>query len=250
MSTLFNVQIPCDGCGARVVVRVADSLNANRMPEARTWVLERTLFRERCTCGAHVLAIHPFLYADFDRGLWIHVMSEDQRPHYHAREPEVLAAHRAAFDTATGPRFLDALGAMVTPRLVYGYEELREKLIAADERLDDALVEAMKLEILVSRPELIRQGVMLLTLDSTDEASLRFRAHHFRPTGAPADREVHHVIGSVLGEIAVSRALYAALAEKRDAVRDSYPSLFDGVYVNVQRYRFEPAPPAPEPINA
>jgi len=230
MSTLFGAEFCCAACGAIVSVRVADSLNANRMPEARRWVLDRTLFQQRCPCGRTVTAIQPFLYADFERGLWLQVLPEDQRPAYHRHEIEVFAAYRDAFDPATGPRFIDALGAMVTPRVVYGYEELREKLVAADAALDDAVIEALKLELLVGQPELLRRGIVLLTLDAADSRSLQFRAYGF-PPGGP---------GEIVGELDVARATYDQLAERAALVRDSYPSLFDGIYVNVQRYRHEP----------
>jgi CpXC protein len=232
VSTLYTTAFRCADCGATLDVRVADSLNANRLPEARQWVLDRTLFQQPCACGRAVTAIHPFLYADFDRGLWIQVLPEDQRPRYHASESDVLAAYRAAFDPTRGPNFIAALGALVAPRVVYGYEELREKVVAADAALDDALVEALKLEVLAGQPELLRRGVALLTLDAVDERTLSFRAYGF-PPGGP---------GQILGEIGVARALYAALAARAADVRDSYPPLFAGVYVNVQRYRFEPAP--------
>jgi hypothetical protein len=232
VSTIYSAAFRCVDCGAVLDVRVADSLNANRLPEARQWVLDRTLFQQPCACGRAVTAIHPFLYADFDRGLWLQVLPEDDRPAYHAHETEVLAAYRAAFDPETGPRFIEALASMVTPRVVYGYEELREKVVGADAALDDAIVEALKLEILVGHPELLRRGVVLLTLDGADPESLQFRAYGF-PPGGP---------GEILGEIAVARATYDELAERTAIVRDSYPALFDGVYVNVQRYRFEPEP--------
>jgi hypothetical protein len=234
MSTLYTTAFRCVGCGAAVDVRVADSLNANRLPEARQWVLDRTLFQQCCACGCTVTAIHPFLYADFDHGLWIQVQPEDQRPAYHASERDVLAAYRAAFDPARGPNFISAFGALVAPRLVYGYEELREKIVAADAQLDDSLIEALKLEVLAGQPELLRRGVVLLTLDAVDDSALRFRAYAF-PPGSP---------GEILGEIGVARTLYAALAECTAAVRGSYPALFERVYVNIQRYRFEPEPAA------
>jgi hypothetical protein len=233
MSTTYHTAFHCVDCGAAVDVRVADSLNANRLPEARRWVLDRTLFQHPCVCGRTVTAIHPFLYVDFDRGLWVQVLPEDERPAYHAREPEVVAAYRTAFDPGSGPRFVASLGSLVTPRLVYGYEELREKVMAGDAALDDALVEALKLEILATQPDLLRRGVMLLTLDSADAQTVRFGAYGF-PPGGP---------GELLGDVTVPRAMYDALAARKAAVRDSYPSLFEGVYVNVQRYRFEPASP-------
>jgi hypothetical protein len=232
VSTIYSAPFRCVDCGAVLDVRVADSLNANRLPEARRWVLDRTLFQHECACGRAVTAIHPFLYADFERGLWLQVLPEDRRPGYHADEPQVVAAYRAAFDRETGPRFIAALGAMVTPRVVYGYEELREKLVCADAALDDALVEALKLEVLVAEPELLRRGVVLLTLDGADPQALHFRAYGF-PAGGT---------GEIIGEMAVARAAYDALAARAASVRDSYPALFAGVYVNVQRYRFEPEP--------
>src|SRR5262249_3930895 len=204
VSTLYTTAFRCGDCGAAVDIRVADSLNANRLPEARQWVLDRTLFQARCACGRTVTAIHPFLYADFDRGLWIQVQPEDQRPAYHASERDVLAAYRAAFDRARGPKFIGALGALVVPRLVYGYEELREKIVAADARLDDSLVEALKLEVLVGQPELLRRGVVLLTLDSVDDDAVTFRAYAFPPDGP----------GEIVGDIGVARTLYNALAER------------------------------------
>jgi hypothetical protein len=230
MSTIYSAAFRCADCGAVLDVRVADSLNANRLPEARRWVLDRTLFQQPCACGRTVTAIHPFLYADFDRGLWLQVLPEDERPGYHADEDNVLAAYRAAFDPATGPRFIEALGTMVAPRVVYGHEELREKVVGADAGLDDAIVEALKLEVLVGHPELLQRGVVLLTLDGADAGALRFRAYGF-PPGGP---------GEILGEISVARTTYDELAERTVLVRDSYPALFDGVYVNIQRYRFEP----------
>ena len=230
MSTIYSAAFRCADCGAVLDVRVADSLNANRLPEARQWVLDRTLFQHACPCGRTITAIQPFLYADFDRGLWLQVLPEDQRPTYHRHEREVLAAYRDAFDPATGPRFIDALGAMVTPRVVYGYEELREKVVAADAALHDAMVEALKLELLVGQPELLQRGIVLLTLDDADPHVLQFRGYGF-PPGGP---------GEIRAELTVARATYDELIERAALVRDSYPSLFDGVYVNVQRYRHEP----------
>jgi hypothetical protein len=237
MSTIYSTDFRCSDCGATTSVRVADSLNANRLPEARLWVLDRTLFQAPCTCGRTITAIHPFLYADFERGLWVQCLTEDSRPAYREREPEVVAAYHAAFDTTKGPRFLSSLGALVTPRIAYGYEELREKVVAADAKLDDAMVEALKLEVLATHPDLLRMGVTLLTLDAVGDDGLRFRAYAF-PEDGP---------GQILGEIVVPRAVYDSLAGQAASVRGAYPQLFDGVYVNVQRYRFEPtaAPPAP-----
>src|SRR5205807_2297467 len=138
MSTIYSTLFRCVECSAQIFVRVADSLNANRLPEARQWVLDRTLFQTPCECGRTLTALHPFLYADFDRGLWIQVLLEDQRP--------------------------------------------------------------------------------------------RFRTYYFAPDEP----------GRILGDVVVPRSFYDALAARGAVIRDAYRSLFEGLYVNVQRYRFEP----------
>jgi hypothetical protein len=230
MSGVSGAGVTCLACGAMLDVRIADSVSTERTPEARGCVLDRTLFQAPCACGRLVSAPHPLLYVDFEHGLWVQVLPEDERPRYHGHEAEVAAAYRTAFDTRQFPRFVAVLGQMVRPRLVFGHEELREKVVGAGAGLDDGVVEVAKLELLAGHSELLRQGVMLLTLDAVDARGLGFRAYRFAP-GEP---------GEILGEVVAPRTLYDGLAARRDQLRDAYPSLFDAVYVNVQRYRFEP----------
>jgi hypothetical protein len=227
MSTLYHTAITCPACGVSQQVEIADSLNANRMPQCRDWVLERALFRATCACGEALVVLHPLLYVDFDRGLWIQVAMEPDRPNFAALEALALDAFRQAFDPTSFPA-LSAFSAMVRPRVVFGYEELREKVVAADAGLDDALVEALKLEILVARPDLLHDGVeQIVLVDASD--NLRFEL--FAP-GADGDPEPYGVLD-------VARSGYESIAARRDHVRRMMPRLFDGTYVHVARYRFQ-----------
>lgn len=229
MSTLYASQIECAGCGEPLSVRLADSLNANRMPEARRWVLERSLLTVSCgECGQRTTAVKPLLYTDFERGLWIQVMPEQDRPGFEPLERDVRAGFAAAFDTGTFPRFVQILGARLQPRVAFGYEELREKVVAADAGLLDTLVEVLKLELFVVNPEILRAGAELLTLDAADEERLRFYFHVFPPGRA----------GEITGELTVARGAYEALVADIEHVRRCHPALFEGVYVNALRYRF------------
>jgi hypothetical protein len=232
MSTLYNAPVTCSSCGHVVFVEVADSLNANRMPAARERVLARELFTMDCACGRRITAIHNVLYVDFERALWVQVAPEEERTRYPELEGGVLAAYREAFDPATYPKALAALGAMVRPRLAFGYEELREKVVAADAAIDDALLEVLKLELLVARPDLLTDGVELLVLTAADDKVLRLDLHSF----GGGD-------GQVIGELVVARAGYESLVVRRAGVAPTYRGLFERPYVNTARYRFAPEIP-------
>jgi len=232
MSTLYNAPVTCSSCGHVVFVEVADSLNANRMPAAREQVLARALFTADCACGRRITAIHNVLYVDFERGLWVQVAPEEERVRYPELEGGALTAYREAFDPATYPKAIAALGAMVRPRLAFGYEELREKVVAADAGLDDAMLEVLKLELLVARPDLLTDGVELLVLTAADDDVLRLDMHSF----AGGD-------GEVIGELEVARGGYESLVAHRAEVESTYPGLFERPYVNIARYRFAPEVP-------
>jgi hypothetical protein len=228
MSTLYSGTIPCGGCGAPVAVPLADSLNANRMPAARDWVLERTLMTATCTCGAQTTAIQPVLYVDFERKLWIQAVEDDRRPAFPACEAEVRTQFAEAFDTTRFPAFIAVWRDQIQPRVVFGYEELREKVVAADHDLDDAILEVLKLELLVAQPHLVRGGVQVLLLEKVVDDALRFR-------GLTFDRDGRAQLGA---ELDVRRSAHDGLAARRDELARTYPALFGGCYVNAQRYRF------------
>lgn len=227
MSTIYSAPVTCSVCGHQQMVEIADSLNANRMPAAREQVLARTLFGVTCECGRRITAIHKVLYVDFDRGLWIQVANEEERPGYVALEPAVLGAFAEAFDTDRYPKAIAALAAMVRPRLVFGYEELREKVVAADAGIDDCLLEALKLELLAARPDLLVDGVEVIMLASADDRALHFDLYAF-PGGE----------GQLAGELVIARSGYDGAVARRQVVAETHPRLFDGPYVNIARYRF------------
>jgi len=226
MSTTYAAPVTCSACGLELMIDVADSLNANRMPDARRWVVERTLFSATCRCGRRITAVKDLLYVDFEHGLWLQVANEVERPRFAAFEPEVTAAFAQAFDAERGPAAITALAAMVRPLLVFGYEELREKVVAAAAALDDSLIEALKLELLVARPDLLTDGVEVMLLASADEGALHFDLYRVRDGGG------------LFGELVVRRDAYDSIASRRDSVAETYPSLFTAPYVNIARYRF------------
>ncbi|MBL9018232.1 MAG: hypothetical protein JNL83_28855 [Myxococcales bacterium] len=227
MSTRYTIDVTCTRCGRLDRVEVADSYSVDRLPAVREWVLARTLMSTPCACGSRIEVDKPLLYSDVERGWWIQVVSPDRRPMYEVCETETRAEFTSVFDPSIFPPAIAALGAQLRVRVVFGHEELREKVLCADHDLDDALVEILKLELLVARPELLAAGVDILVLDGIVDRALSL-------VGLAADKRGQY---HPAGEVRVARSAYDSLRSRRDELVTIYPALFGGTYVNALRYR-------------
>lgn len=138
-------------------------------------------------------------------------------------ESETRREFASSFDPSTFPKAVAAIGERLHVRVVFGHEELREKVLCADLGLDDVLVEILKLELLVARPELLAGGVGILVLDGMVDDALAL----------VADEDGHY---QAAGEVRVARRAHDALAARRDELAATYPALFGGTYVNALRY--------------
>ncbi len=227
MSTRYTTDVDCARCGKTNQVAIADSYSVDRLPAVREWVLGRTLMSTACTCGLRVEVEKPLLYSDIARGWWIQIATTDRRLEYEACEGETRAEFASVFDPSTFPKAVAAIGERLRVRVVFGREELREKVLCADHGLDDVLVEILKLEVLVARPELLERGVEILVLDGVVDGALALVA-------LALDERGHY---EAAGEVRVSRSAHDSLVARRDELAVTYPALFDGTYVNALRYR-------------
>lgn len=152
MSTWFDREVRCPACALDQQARLAEGVHVARAPEVRTQLLARTFHAVTCRgCGEVFVAQRPLVYTDMDRKHWIHAMLEDERP----RWPEFEAAVDVVFDRAfTGAPVARELAQRMKRRLVFGYEELREKLVIWAAGLDDAALECVKLELIRREPAL------------------------------------------------------------------------------------------------
>lgn len=233
MSTVHPARTICPHCAHAFDIQLYDSLSVLRLPAVRERVLDRTLHAFTCPgCRGHVTVTEPVLYTDFDRGLWIACVPEDERPRLAEHEQAVCATFADAFDPDRSPPIVQELRRDMQLRLVFGYEELREKVVCADHGLDDAVVELLKEQVLVGHPWLLRDGVRLLRLDAVTDEGLELALLRL----AEDDRERR-------AEVAVApREIYEVMADARDALEADNPCLFAGPYVNLMRYRLEPRP--------
>lgn len=235
MSLTGSERVTCV-CGAPVEVTLADSINAVRHPHLRAMVLERRLHRFECgTCGRILAFDKPLSYVDVERRQFLHVAP---RAELH-RAAELVELTRSLYARAfsVGPEAMQAEGSGYFVRLCFGYEELREKLLAFDHGLNDLVLEVLKCELLAAEPSLLASGVLTLFLEAVrDDGSLELRPERLSPTaeatGAPAS-------------ITVQRAFYDHLAARYPEVLARRPQLASGPHVSLLRLLDWPAPAVP-----
>jgi hypothetical protein len=217
MSSWKAQPVACPRCGAEQTVQIARGLHISRLPAVRRQILDGTFHRFPCPgCGQVIRVDCPLAYTDFRRGHWIHVGLPDELPRWRAIETETLAL----FDrtVARGPAVLRAAAAGFLVRVVFGYEELREKLLLLDAGLDDGIVECLKLHVLAAHAATLGPRDRLL-VDELDEAG----GLVMRRPGDPALR--FDADAATLAWHLARRAPYQA----------RFPELFEGGFVSASR---------------
>lgn len=144
MSTFLPATAGCPRCGHRFDVEMPLGLHAERVPALRDDILAGRLQRFTCPRCTHAVRTEPsLLYTDFDRRHWLVAV-----PHHALAWRGALAAQiTGQFDTHMRhncPAMVAEWADDFTVRLVFGYEGLRDKLVAFDAGLDDRLVEVLK----------------------------------------------------------------------------------------------------------
>lgn len=167
--SLMHPYTVTDREGRRHAATLADCLNVQRTPAARQQVLDRQLHRVAVEGGA-LQVEKAFVYLDRARGQAFLV----QPPRERYRHADASAALQRMLGELP-----DGMGAPLRQRrVVFGLEELREKLVAADAGLDDRAVELMKAAIVHDHPVLLARARLRLSLDHVDARGAHFVASY------------------------------------------------------------------------
>jgi hypothetical protein len=144
MSITVLRAIPCRACGRDVHALTIESANPSRHPPFQEQLLDRTLLRMSCPhCEAEHLHYRRFMWTDLPGRLCVVVIDESERHDWPLLETEAQRALSVPL-REEGPPFVRAFGETIAIRLVFGLEELREKVLCRIHELDDRVVEAMK----------------------------------------------------------------------------------------------------------
>jgi len=129
MSSAGDETIPCPECKHAQPFTVWSSVNIQLNPELKEKILDRTINKFVCEKCQHSASVaHPMLYHDMERKLMVWLVYEGAIPQ-------------------GGP---SAMGSLESYRFrrVRSFEALMEKIMIEDEKLDDRVIEVMKLTAL------------------------------------------------------------------------------------------------------
>jgi len=211
MSTWFDEPVTCPSCSATQTARLAHGVHVSRAPEIRDQLFARTFHAITCRdCGFVFVAQRPLVYTDMDRKHWVQVALENERPRWPELEVAVDKIYERAF---TGSPLARELSERMTIRLVFGLEELREKLVIWNANLSDAAMECVKVDLIRRDPQLAHSRLLVDSV--TNDHTLAVR-----------------VDGSKT--LLVAGATVNAFDEDR-RLETRFPELFGGRYVNVDR---------------
>lgn len=211
MSTWFPERVTCPHCGHEQQARLAHGVHAVRAPEVRDQILARTFHALTCAeCGQGFVAQRPLVYTDTERKHWIHVALADHRPRWPELEDQTTEVYDRAF---TGSPLAREVAERMKVRLVFGLDELREKLVLWAANLDDRAIECLKLELIRRDPALARAELLVDAVAPDHALTIRI------------DRErTLTVDGALVDQFDTDQRLSAR-----------FPELFGGRYVSLHR---------------
>ena len=159
-------------CGNPITVQLAKSINVTRAPAFRAHILAGEFHRAACpACSRNFTVETTFYYTDFARNSLFKVLPRGDRHTWRHASGEVEKASSYIPPTVM-------VDAGRTLRVVFGMDELREKLVAQDAGLDDRVLELLKVLLIYEHPVLLRSARLRLTLNHVTQENLEFRANY------------------------------------------------------------------------
>lgn len=154
MSTFSERDVACPHCGKVTRRSLAESLNLGRSPWYAEPILDGTFQVFRCpSCNQQVVVDHPFMVVDFDTKRWLACYPRQWETTWPRGVAHAEDTYRDTLITYAPPIVADLRDGLVR-RVVYGLDALREKLVALMAGLDDAWLEALKLDLWRGQPDL------------------------------------------------------------------------------------------------
>lgn len=147
MSTFVPSTIVCR-CGEHYVVDVANGLHISARPDIREQILAGTFHRFDCpNCGVTTQIDALLSYTDFPARLWFTIAPSTGLP-WRNRYLEIARQGFESTMQRNAPDLVIGWGREMTRRLIFGLAALREKLVILDAKLDDRVIELLKIQLI------------------------------------------------------------------------------------------------------
>jgi len=232
MSIFSPTHFPCPNCGTENEFNIFASINADRRPDLRDDIINGDFMRIKCTSCETDFRPEPDLnYLDFGNGAWLLARPISAIAHWAEEE----ASAKTLFDDAYGsntPAAAQEIGNALTARVTFGWPAVREKIIIAQENLDDVALEKTKISILRNKPgNPVGPGVELRLL------AVHGTVFHLG--------WIRALTNEALEVFEMQRALYEDIAAD-EAWAELGNELSAGLFVDMQRLFIVPVPYEPE----
>jgi hypothetical protein len=213
MSLFYPAKAKCFKCSTETEVQLAASVNAERRPDLRAAILDRSFQATDCpNCGTRMRLPAHMSYTDQKRGEWILVDAPER-----AADPDLAEADaRRIFGDLYGagaPDVAQEIGRDLKPRLVFGWPALREKLFCSEYALDDVVLELLKIAILRNVPKSPLSDATELRLVGAGDGALKFAWFESVSEQQISVLDVPH---DIYDDIAADAAGWAALRGQLD----------------------------------
>jgi ribosomal protein S27E len=235
MSTTETIEIACPTCDHRQNVLAVASANVQRFPAFRQQLIDGTFMRFACAaCQQPFVVEREMLYTDLEAHLFIGVFPAARRGEVAEFEALIESVYQETFVNEPPPAVRAALGEL-RRRVVFGYEELREKVMCFGAGLDDRVLEVLKLMLLRARGGQEEQE----SLEGLEGLSGR-RMHglslqHVTDDGALWLAPLPGAGAADPPLLRVERTVYDQLAAEGERLPLLLGPLYAGLYVHIER---------------
>jgi hypothetical protein len=153
--------------------------------------------RFKCvSCTESFVVETELLYTDYEQRLFAAVFPRERRANISECEMLIESTYQQVF-LQEAPAFARvALGGELSRRVVFGYEELREKVVCFGADLDDHIIEAVKIALIDGRP-----GLGRLSLQQVDGDLLWFTSVEVSAPPFPVRRTVYDAMNKDIQQI-------------------------------------------------
>src|ERR1039458_8588962 len=129
MSLFHPANLICSKCGAQTEVQRNASVNVDRRPDLRVAILDGSFQSKACgKCGTELRLPPHLTLLDLGRNQWIMAEPASLLEQWREVEADASSTYAETFGDKAPPSARE-LAKDLTPRLVFGWPALREKLI-------------------------------------------------------------------------------------------------------------------------
>jgi len=169
VSIFRKTTLACPACKAAAEFDEVHSVNADRRPDLRLAILDDTFQQQVCpSCGRQFRLDPAFNLMDIRYGQWIDAGPLSELKNWRAREEHARSLFNRAYG-AEASELAQEIGAALTPRITFGWPALREKLLAAENQLDDAALELCKAVVMRNSDSPVSAKSELRLIDVTED---------------------------------------------------------------------------------